>query len=177
ETSMPAGDYASFAQPPDPAGFAGDSKEARELIEKRFGVQMLAVRTLERYTLNQSKGTGLLIPVPTGWRGFDDGKAARLINPVKRIAVTLTVAPLEGFANWDEAREYVWKMARQQADKRAQSDPRYQARLIRLANGVFGVRETNIQDNDGAYSSAVLYEPHPGDAKRAVRINLYCPVE
>jgi hypothetical protein len=85
--------------------------------------------------------------------------------------------PLEGFESWDEIREQVWKLARQTAEDRAKKDPRYSARLIRLADGTFGMRESNIYEGeDDPYSSVILFRQHPDDARTAIRMNLFAPV-
>jgi hypothetical protein len=66
---------------------------------------------------------------------------------------------------------------RQQAPARKREAPRYEVALLRLADGQFGVRETNIPDPNGPFSSVIVFMRHPGDPALGVRINLFTPVE
>ena len=178
ETSLPAATYAAFALTADSTSFAPDSAENKGLLDKGFGTPVRVQRALERHVEVVSPSTKLLLTVPFGWRGFDDGKRARLFTPMGTIGITLQTLPLEGFTDWDDVRAKVWNLARQTAEARAKKDPRYQARLIRLADGTFGMRETNINEGDaGPYSSVILFRPHPADPKLAIRMNLYTPIE
>lgn len=177
ENTLPAATYANFALANDSASFAADSAENKGLLDKGFGTPLPVRSVLDRHVLLASPTTKLLIPAPFGWRGFDDGKRARLFTPTGNIGVVMTTISSEGFKDWNDAREQVWKVARESAEKRAKADPRYQARMIRLADGTFGMREMNIQDSEGPYSTVTVFKPHPGDAKLAVRINLYAPVD
>jgi hypothetical protein len=135
-------------------------------------------RVLDRHVQIVSPSTKLLVTVPFGWRGFDDGKRTRLFTPTGNVGITLQSLSMDGFVDWDDTRGQVWALARKTAEARAKKDPRYQARLIRLADGTFGMRETNINEGDaGPYSSIILFRRHPGDPKTAVRMNLYAPPE
>jgi hypothetical protein len=178
ETTLPAATYASFSLAADSASFAPDSAENKGLLDKGFGVPVRVQRVLDRHVQVASPSTKLLLTVPFGWRGFDDGKRTRLFTPIGNIGITVHALPTEGFTDWDDVRAKVWNLARQTAEARAKKDPRYQARLIRLADGTFGMRETNINEGeDGPYSSVILFRPHPADPKMAIRINLYTPIE
>jgi len=178
ETSLPAASYASFALATDSKSFAPDSTENKGLLDKGFGVPVRVQQVLDRHVQIVSPSTQLLMTVPFGWRGFDDGKRTRLFTPTGNIGITFQSLPMEGFTDWDDVRGKVWNLARQTAEARAKKDPRYQARLIRLADGTFGMREANINEGDaGPYSSVILFKPHPGDPKLAIRMNLYTPIE
>lgn len=177
ETSLPPATYASFAMAKDSSSFAADSPENKGLLDKGFGTPLAVQQVLDRHVLLASPSTKLLIPAPFGWRGFDDGKRTRLFTPNGTIGMVVSAMSTEGFASWDDAREQVWRVARETAQKRAQADPRYQARMIRLADGTFGMREMNLQDSEGPHSSVTVFKRHPGDPKLAVRINLFAPVD
>lgn len=178
ETTLPAAAYAAFALTPDSASFAPDSPENKGLLDKGFGSPVRVQRVLDRHVQVVSPSTRVLLTVPFGWRGFDDGKRTRLFTPMGNIGITLHALPMEGFTDWDDVRAKVWHLARQTAEARAKKDPRYQARLIRLADGTFGMRETNINEGeDGPYSSVILFRPHPNDSKLAIRMNFYTPIE
>ncbi len=178
ETSLPAASYASFALAADSKSFAPDSAENKGLLDKGFGVPVRVQQVFDRHAQIVSPSTQLLLTVPFGWRGFDDGKRTRLFTPTGNIGITFQSLPMEGFTDWDDVRGKVWNLARQTAEARAKKDPRYQARLIRLADGTFGMRETNINEGDvGPYSSVILFRRHTGDPKLAIRMNLYTPIE
>lgn len=177
ETALPTASYASFALTPDSSSFATDSPENKGLLDKGFGFPVQVRRVLDRHVLVASIAAKVLVPVPFGWRGFDDGKRTRLFTPIGSIGLVVNVVSIEQFANWDDAREQLWRAARTQIDPRAKQDPRYQARFIKLGDGSFGIRETNIQDPDGPYSSVIMFRRHPTDAKLAVRVNLFTPVD
>ena len=178
ETSLPVASYASFALAADSKSFAPDSAENKGMLDKGFGVPMRVQQVHDRHVQIVSPSTKLLLTAPFGWRGFDDGKRTRLFTPTGNIGITFQSLPLEGFTDWDDVRGKVWSLARQTAEARAKKDPRYQARLIRLADGTFGMRETNINEGeDGPYSSVILFRPHPADPKLAIRMNLYTPIE
>ena len=178
ETSLPAATYATFALTADSASFAPDSAENKGLLDKGFGAPVRVQRVLERHVQVASPSTKVLLTVPFGWRGFDDSKRTRLFTPAGNFGITFHALPLDGFTDWDDVRAKVWNLARQTAEARAKKDPRYQARLIRLADGTFGMRETNINEGeDGPYSSVILFRPHPADPKLAIRMNLYTPIE
>jgi hypothetical protein len=178
ETTMPAATYAPFALAADSSSFAPDSAENKGLLDKGFGTPVRVQRVLDRHVQVASPGTKLLLTVPFGWRGFDDGKRARLFTPIGNIGMTVHSISMDGFVDWNDVRGQVWALARKTAEARARKDPRYQARLIRLADGTFGMRETNINEGeDGPYSSVTLFRTHPGDPKMAIRLNLYTPLE
>ena len=177
ETSLPTADYASFALAQNSASFSPDSEENKGLLDKGFGSPVRVRRVLDGYIYALAASARLLVPVPFGWRGVDDGKRTRLFTPGGNIGMVINAMPMEGFETWDETREQVWKLARQTAEERAKKDPRYQARLIRLADGTFGMRETNIYDGeDDPYSSVILFRQHPDDPRMAIRMNLFAPV-
>jgi hypothetical protein len=178
ETSLPATTYASFALAADSSSFAPDSPENKGLLDKGFGTPVRVQRVMDRHVQVVSPATGTLLTVPFGWRGFDDGKRARLFTPTGTIGMTVMALPTDGFVDWDDVRGQVWSLARKTAEARAKKDPRYQARLIRLADGTFGMRETNINEGeDGPYSSVILFRPLPGNPKFAIRLNLYTPLD
>jgi hypothetical protein len=178
ETTLPAATYASFALAADSASFARDSPENKGLLDKGFGTPVQVQRVLERHVQIVSPSTKLLLTAPFGWRGFDDGKRTRLFTPSGSIGITLQSLSTEGFVDWDDTRGQVWGLARKTAEARAKKDPRYQARLMRLADGTFGMRETNINEGeDGPYSSVILFRLHPSDPKLAIRMNLYAPLD
>lgn len=177
ETALPSGNYASFALAKDSASFAPDSAENKDLLDKGFGFPVSVRRALDNHVLALAPSAKLLVPVPFGWRGFDDGRRTRLFTPSAKVGIVINAMPLDGFESWDETREAVWKHARETADTRAKKDPRYQARLIRLPDGTFGMREANIHDGeDDPYSSVILFRQHPADARMAIRMNLFAPV-
>jgi len=177
ETTLPTADYASFALAQNSTSFSPDSAENKGLLDKGFGFPVRVRRVLDGYVYALATTPRLLVPVPFGWRGFDDGKRTRLFTPAGNIGIVINAMPMEGFETWDETREQVWKLARQTAEERAKKDPRYQARLIKLADGTFGMRETNIYDGeDDPYSSVILFRQHPDDPRTAIRMNLFAPV-
>jgi len=178
ETTLPSATYASFALAADSTSFAPDSAENKGLLDKGFGTPVRVQRVLDKHVQVVSPSTGTLLTVPFGWRGFDDGKRARLFTPTGTIGITAQALSMEGFVDWDDVRGQVWTLARKTAEARAKKDPRYQARLIRLADGAFGMRETNINEGeDGPYSSVILFRPLPGNPKFAIRLNLYTPLD
>jgi hypothetical protein len=177
ETSLPTADYASFALAQNSASFSEDSEENKGLLDKGFGFPVRVRRVMDGYIYALAASPRLLVPVPFGWRGFDDGKRTRLFTPAGNIGIVINAMPMEGFETWDDTREQVWKLARQTAEERAKKDPRYQARLIKLSDGTFGMRETNIYDGeDDPYSSVILFRQHPDDPRTAIRMNLFAPV-
>jgi hypothetical protein len=178
ETSLPAAAYSAFALSNDSSSFAHDSPENKGLLDKGFGFPVRVQRVLDRHVQIVSPSTKLLLNVPFGWRGFDDGKRTRVFTPTGNVGITFQTLSTDGFADWDDTRGQVWGLARKTAEARAKKDPRYQARLIRLPDGTFGMRETNINEGDaGPYSSVILFRPFPGDPKSALRMNLYAPPE
>lgn len=177
ETTLPRADYASFALAADSKSFAPDSPENKGLLDKGFGFPVQVRRVLKGHVYALAPSARVLVPVPFGWRGFDDGKRTRLFTPAGNIGMVLNAIPTDGTQSWTETREEVWKLARQTAAERAKKDPRYSARLIRLADGAFGMRETNIYEGeDDPYSSVILFRQHPDDPRLAVRLNLFAPV-
>ena len=178
ETTLPSTTYAAFALAADGASFAPDSAENKGLLDKGFGTPVRVQRVLDKHVQVVSPATGTLLMVPFGWRGFDDGKRARFFTPTGTIGITVQALSIEGFVDWNDVRGQVRTLARKTAEARAQRDPRYQARLIRLADGTFGMRETNINEGeDGPYSSVILFRPLPGNPKYAIRLNLYTPLD
>jgi hypothetical protein len=178
ETTLPTATYASFALAADSSSFAPDSPENKGLLDKGFGTPVRVQRVLDKHVQVVSPATGTLLTVPFGWRGFDDGKRARLFTPTGNIGITVMALSTDGFVDWDDVRGQVWSLARKTAEARAKKDPRYQARLIRLADGTFGMREANINEGeDGPYSSVILFRPLPGNPKFAIRLNLYTPLD
>ncbi len=177
ETTLPTGTYAQFALTKDSASFAAGSPENKDLLDKGFGFLLSVRRVLDGHVLALAPSTKLLVPAPFGWRGFDDGTRTRLFTPTGNVGVVINAMPTDGFESWDETREAVWKHARETAAVRGRKDPRYQARLIRLADGTFGMREANIYDGEDApYSSVILFRRHPVDPRTAIRMNLFAPV-
>jgi hypothetical protein len=177
ETSLPRAEVGAFALAKDAASLATDSAENKGLSDKGFGFPLTVRRVADGHAQAFAPSANLLVPVPFGWRGFDDGRRARVFTPAGNTGIVINAMPLESIDTWDETREQVWKFARQTAEARAKKDPRYQARLIRLPDGTFGMREANIYDGeDDPYSSVTLFRQHPGDARMAVRVNLFAPV-
>ena len=166
-----------FALAKDSASFAPNSAENKVLLDKGFGLPLSVRRVLEGHVLALAPSARLLVPVPFGWRGFDDGKRTRLFTPTGNIGIVLNALPMEGFESWDETREAVWKHARQAAEARGKKDPRYQARLIKLADGTFGMREANIYEGqEDPCSSVILFRQHPADPLSAIRLKLHAAV-
>ncbi len=177
ETSLPSAPYASFSLAADSASFAPDSAENRELVDKGFGLPVRVRQRGDGYVYVHATSPRVLVPVPFGWRGFDDGKRTRLFAPSANIGMVINAMQLDGTQSWDETREQVWKFARQTAAQRAKKDARYSARLIRLGDGTFGMREANIHEAEGdPYSSVILFRRHPDDPRTAIRMNLFAPV-
>ncbi len=177
ETTLPSAIYTTFALAQDSSSFSPDSPENKGLLDKGFGFPVAVRRVSEGYVLALAPSSRLLVPVPMGWRGFDDGKRTRLFTPAGNIGIVLNAMPLDSFESWDETREEVWKHARQTAATRAKKDPRYQARLIRLADGTFGMREANIYEGEeDPYSSVILFRQHPENPRMAIRMNMFSPV-
>ena len=177
ETSLPAVDYAAFALAKNSESFATDSAENKALSDKGFGLPVSVRRELDSHVYAFAVSPRLLVPVPFGWRGFDDGQRTRLFTPAGNVGMVINAMPMETFESWDETREQVWKHARQTAEARAKKDPRYSARLIKLADGTFGMREAGIYEGeDDPYSSVTLFRQHPNDPRMAVRMNLFAPV-
>ena len=177
DTSLPSGNYASFALSADTASFSQDSAENKGLLEKGFGFPVSVRQVMDGHVLVLSASARALVPVPLGWRGFDDSRRTRLFTPGGKTGIVISAMTMDGAQGWDEAREQVWKSARQTAAERSKKDPRYNARLIRLADGTFGLRENNIYEADGdPYSSVILFRQHPDDPRTAIRMNLFSPI-
>lgn len=177
ETSLPSAPYASFALAADSASFAQDSAENKDLLDRGFGFPVRVRQVRDGYVYAQASSARVLVPVPFGWRGFDDGKRTRLFAPTANIGMVINAVEMDGTQSWDETREQVWKLARQTAAERSRKDQRYNARLIRLANGIFGMRESNIYEADGdPYSSVTLLRQHPDNPRTAIRMNLFAPI-
>jgi hypothetical protein len=177
ETSLPAVDYPAFSLAKNSDSFSPDSAENKELRDKGFGFPVSVRRVLDTHVVAYAATPRLLVPVPFGWRGFDDGTRTRLFTPAGNVGIVINAMPMEGFETWEETREQVWKHARQTAEERAKKDPRYSARLIKLPDGMFGMRETNIYEgDDDPFSSVTLFRQHPDDPRMAIRMNLFAPV-
>lgn len=177
ETTLPTAPYASFALAADGASFAPDSADNKGLLDKGFGFPVRVRQVRDGYVYVQASSARVLVPVPFGWRGFDDGKRTRLFTPAGNIGIVINAMEMDGAQSWDETREQVWKFARQTAAERSRKDPRYSARLIRLPNGVFGMREANIYEGgEDPYSSVILFRQHPDNPRTAIRMNLFSPI-
>ena len=177
ETSLPPVDVGSYALAKDGASLAADTPENKGMVEKGFGFPLTVRRVEQGHVYAHAPSAKLLVPVPFGWRGFDDGRRARVFTPAGNVGIVVNAMPLEGIETWDETREQVWKFARQTAEARGKKDARYQARLIRLSDGTFGMRETNVYDGEeDPFSSVTLFRQHPGDPRTAVRVNMFAPV-
>jgi hypothetical protein len=177
ETTLPSAAFKDFALAGDSASFAPDSAENKGLTEKGFGFPVRVRRVADGYVYAIAPAARVLVPVPFGWRGFDDGKRTRLFTPAGNIGMVLNAMPTGVGQDWDDTREEVWKLARQTAGQRAKKDARYNARLIRLADGTFGMREMNIYEGEeDPYSSVTLFRRHPGEPHMAIRLNLFAPV-
>jgi hypothetical protein len=177
ETSLPAAEYGAFALAKNSDSFSPNSAENKGLLDKGFGFPVSVRRVLADHVFAFAATPRLLVPVPFGWRGFDDGQRTRLFTPAGNIGMVINAMPMEGFETWEETREQVWKHARQTAETRAKKDPRYSARLIKLADGTFGMREANIYDGeDDPFSSVILFRQHPNDPRTAIRMNLFAPI-
>jgi hypothetical protein len=177
EDKLPMGTYAAYALSNDASSLDPERPENKELLEKKLGFPVRAVQVFERHALVGSGAARLLVPVPLGWRGFDDGRRTRLFHPNGEIGLVVSAAALDQVGGWDNAREQFWQEVRLLAPKRKRQEPRYEAALLRLPNGQFGVRETNIPDPNGPFSSVIVFMRHPGDPALAVRINLFTPVQ
>lgn len=177
EDKLPVGTYATYAVSNDAVSLDPERPENKQLLDKGLGFPVRAVQVFERHALVGSGAARLLVPVPLGWRGFDDGRRTRLFHPNGEIGLVVSAASLDQAGGWDGAREQFWHEVRVQALARRRQAPRYEVALLRLPNGQFGVRETNIPDPNGPFSSIILFVRHPGDPALAVRINLFTPVE
>lgn len=177
DTALPAAEYASYALSTDTSSFDPGNAENRQMVEKKIGTPVRVARVLEGRVLVASPATKLLVPVPLGWRGFDDARRTRLFPPGTDVGLVLSIVSIDDARGWDDTREQFWQQVRQAAAKRKTESARYEARLIRLPDGAFGVREVHIPDANGPYSSVLLYMRYPGDARLGLRINLFAPVE
>lgn len=177
ETTLPAGSYQSFALATDSASFSPDSAENKGLLDKGFGFPVSVRRVMDGHVYVLASSARVLVPVPFGWRGFDDGRRTRLFTSAGNVGIVINSVVMDAGQKWNETREEVWKLARQTATERSKKDPRYSARLIRLADGTFGMREHNIHEGeDDPYSSVILFRQHPDDPRTAIRVNLFAPV-
>jgi hypothetical protein len=177
DSTLPAASYSTYALSKDAKSFDPEDPENKLLLEKGFGFPVRVARVLEGRALVASPATKLLIPVPLGWRGFDDARRTRLFPPGGDIGLVVSVVSIDDTRGWDDTREQFWQQVREAAARRGKESPRYEARLIRLADGTFGVREAHIPDKNGPYSSILLVMRYPGDARLGLRINLFTPVE
>lgn len=177
ETTLPAASYDSFSLAKDSTSFAADTAENKELLDKGFGVPVHVRQVMQGYVYVHATAPRLLVPVPFGWRGFDDGKRTRLFTPAANVGMVINAVEMDAEQKWDETREQVWKYARQTAAERSKKDQRYSARLIRLPDGTFGMRESNIYEAEGdPYSSVTLFRQHPDAPRTAIRMNLFAPI-
>jgi hypothetical protein len=176
EEKLPVGSYAAYALSNDAVSLDPERPENKQLLDKKLGFPVRAVQVFERHALVGSGAARVLVPVPLGWRGFDDGRRTRLFHPNGEIGLVVSAASLDQAGGWDAARERFWEQVRLQAPARKRQAPRYEAILLRLPNGEFGVRETDIPDPNGPFSSVIVFMRHPGDTSLAVRINLFTPV-
>jgi hypothetical protein len=174
---LPVGDYGSYALSGDATSLDPERPENRQLIEKRLGFPVRVVQVFERHALVGSGAARVLVPVPLGWRGFDDGRRTRLFHPGGEIGLVVSAVSIDQAGGWDNAREQFWHQVREQAPARKREAPRYEVALLRLAGGQFGVRETHIPDRNGPFSSVIVFMRHPGDPALGVRINIFTPVE
>lgn len=177
DTTLPVGAYASYALSKDASSFDPERAENKKLLEKGFGFPVRVARVLDGYALVASPATKRLLAVPLGWRGFDDGRKTRLFPPEGDIGLVVSIVSLDGVQGWDDVREQFWQQVRQAAAERKRQSPRYEARLIRLPDGTFGVRETSIPESGGPYSSLLLFLRYPGEPNLGLRVNLFAPVE
>jgi hypothetical protein len=169
EDKLPVGTYAAYALSGDAASFDPERPENKQLVERKLGFPVRAVQVFEHHALIGSGAARVLVPVPLGWRGFDDGRRTRLFHPGGDIGLVVSAAPLADVGGWDSAREQFWEQVRQQVPERRKA-------LLRLPAGHFGVRETNIGDPNGAFSSVIIFMRHPADPGLAVRVNMFTPV-
>ena len=176
EDKLPVGAYATYAVSNDAVSLDPERPENKQLLEKKLGFPVRAVQVFERHALVGSGAARVLVPVPLGWRGFDDGRRTRLFHPNGEIGLVVSASSLDQAGGWDNAREQFWQQVRVQALARKRQAPRYEVALLRLPNGQFGVRETNIPDPNGPFSSVIVFMRHPGDSTLAVRVNLFTPV-
>jgi hypothetical protein len=176
EDRLPVGDYASYALSEDATSLDPARPENRQLIEKKLGFPVRAVQVFERHALVGSAAARVLVPVPLGWRGFDDGRRTRLFHPGGEIGLVVSAVALEQAGGWDRGREQFWQQVREHVAARRREAPNYAAVLLRLPDGKFGVREANIPDPSGPFSSVIVFMRHPGDPALGVRVNLFTPV-
>jgi hypothetical protein len=177
DTTLPVGTYAAYALSKDASSFDPEREENKKLLEKGFGFPVRVARVLDGYALVLSPATKRLLAVPLGWQGFDDGKRTRLFPPGGDIGLVVSIVSLDGVQGWDNVREHFWQQVRQAAAERKRQAPRYEARLIQLADGTFGVRETSIPEAGGPYSSVLLFLRYPGEPNLGLRVNLFTPDE
>lgn len=177
ETTLPMGAYTTYALSTDASSFDPERAENKKLLEKGIGLPVRVARVLEGYALVASTATRRLLTVPLGWQGFDDGKRTRLFPPGGDIGLVVSIVSLDGVQGWDDVREHFWQQVRQAAAERKRQAPRYEARLIQLADGTFGVRETSIPESGGPYSAVLLFLRYPGEPNLSLRVNLFTPVE
>ena len=101
----------------------------------------------------------------------------RRARATDQIGMVVSAFSLEQAGGWDSAREQFWQQVREQVPARRRAAPRYAVALLRLPGGQFGVREVNIPDSNGPFSSVIIFMRHPVDAGLGVRVNLFTPVE
>src|SRR5262245_27501202 len=81
QDKLPIGAYATYAASNDAVSLDPERPENRQLREKGVGFPVQAVQVFERHALVAAPAARLLVPVPLGWRGFDDGRRTRLFHP------------------------------------------------------------------------------------------------
>jgi hypothetical protein len=177
DDKLPIGAYAAYAISADATSLDPDRPENKQLLDKGIGFPVTVVQLFERHALVGSGAARVLVPVPLGWRGFDDGRRTRLFHPNGEIGLVVSAVSLDQAGGWDNAREQFWQQVRQHALKRRREAPRYAVTLLRLPGGQFGVREINVPDPNGPFSSVIVFMRHPLDPALGVRVNLFTPVE
>ena len=177
EEKLPVGTYAAYAVSEDAVSLDPNRPENKQLLEKSLGFPVTVVQLFERHALVGSGAARVLVPVPLGWRGFDDGRRTRLFHPNGEIGFVVSAFSLDQAGGWDNAREQLWLQVREHALKRRREAPRYAVTLLRLPGGQFGVREVNVPDPNGPFSSVIVFMRHPLDPALGVRVNLFTPVE
>jgi hypothetical protein len=177
DDKLPLGAYAAYAVSEDAGSLDPERPENKQLRDKGIGFPVTVVQLFERHALVGSGAARVLVPVPLGWRGFDDGRRTRLFHPNGEIGIVVSAYSLDKAGGWDNAREEFWQQVRQHTLKRRREAPRYSATLLRLPGGQFGVREINVPDTNGPFSSIIVFMRHPLDPALAVRVNLFTPVD
>jgi len=177
DDKLPVGAYAAYAVSEDASSLDPNRPENKQLLDKKLGFPVTVVQLFERHALVGSGAARVLVPVPLGWRGFDDGRRTRLFHPGGEIGIVVSAFSIDQAGGWDYARDQFWDQVRQHALKRRREAPRYAVTLLRLPGGQYGVREVNVPDPNGPFSSVIVFMRHPLDPALGVRVNLFTPVE